>query len=39
MEDFDDVIEWDVWVILIHKKGVLEMMGNNIDDIFTLQYE
>ena len=39
MEDFDDVVDWDVWMILICKKGVLEKMEKNMDDIFVLQNE
>lgn len=39
MEDFDDVVDWDVWMILICKQGVLEKMEKNMDDIFVLQDE
>ncbi len=37
MEDFDDVVDWDVWMILIRKQRVLENMEKNMNDIFVLQ--
>jgi len=39
MEDFDDVVDWDVWMISIHKQVVLEKMEKKMDHIFVLQDE
>jgi len=39
MEDLDEVVDWDVWMILICKEGVLKKIKNNMDDIFVLQDE
>ena len=38
MEDFDDVADRVVWMILIGKKDVVEELKKNMDDMFVLQY-
>ena len=37
MEDFDDVVDWVVWLILIDKQYVIENMVKNMDDVFVIQ--
>ena len=38
MEDFDDVVDWVVWMLLICKKDVVEELENNMDDMFVQEY-
>ena len=39
MKDFDDVVDWVVWMVLIDKQDVVEEMVKNMDDVFVLQDE